>query len=557
MKPVVALETRAPLTSPADTLLVCVTTDDLATSATVRALDAAFDGGLLRHAKAVSFRAKAEQVLDVPSLGRVKARRVMLVGLGPTGEVSAAKVRAALAGAMRTAAQSATHVAVVMTGAHADPRVIGEAIGLGAYRFTKYLTGERRPKTTLEKVSVLRGEHASPTRRRVRGGSAGAGDRGARAALAAGVRVAQAVRLARDAINEPPNVVVPATLARIARDLARTHGFRVKILDKAGIKAAGMNLHYAVGQGSANEPRFIHLTYRPRGKARGKLVFVGKGLTFDSGGLCIKPAPGMGDMKSDMSGAAAVLGMMDAVGALRPAVEIHGIVGAAENMPDGAAYRPADVFTSLDGKTVEIINTDAEGRLVLADALCYATRLKPDLIVDAATLTGAALVALGKMCSAFYATSDAQATAFAEAARRGRGAVLAHAAARRAEGAAEERRRRPEAHRRSRRRLDHRGVVPARVRRSRPLDPLRHRGPGAVRARQRHHAQGRHRPRRADLRPADRTNGRRAARLTAPRRDGERETNRRPEAARNIEADLEDRLLEDRLSKRWDPICWE
>ncbi|HEY3498254.1 MAG TPA: leucyl aminopeptidase, partial [Polyangiaceae bacterium] len=133
--------------------------------------------------------------------------------------------------------------------------------------------------------------------------------------------------------------------------------------------------------------------------------------------LCIKPAPGMGDMKTDMGGAAAVLGLMAAVGRLRPNVEVHGIVGAAENMPDGAAYRPADVFPSLSGKTVEIINTDAEGRLVLADALAYAAKLEPDLVVDAATLTGAALVALGKTCSAYYATSDALARSLEGAAR--------------------------------------------------------------------------------------------------------------------------------------------
>src|SRR6185436_4433422 len=152
------------------------------------------------------------------------------------------------------------------------------------------------------------------------------------------------------------------------------------------------------------EPRFIHLSYAPRGATK-RIVFVGKGLTFDSGGLCIKPAPGMGDMKTDMGGAAAVLGLMAAVARLRPKVEVHGIVGAAENMPDGDAYRPADVFKSLSGKTVEIINTDAEGRLVLADALAYARKLEPDLLVDAATLTGACVIALGKTCSGYYATN--------------------------------------------------------------------------------------------------------------------------------------------------------
>ena len=158
------------------------------------------------------------------------------------------------------------------------------------------------------------------------------------------------------------------------------------------------------GQGSANEPRFIHMSYVPK-RAKKKLVFVGKGMTFDSGGLCIKPAGGMEDMKTDMSGAAAIIGLMAAVAAVKPNVEVHGLVGAAENMPDAAAYRPGDVFKSLDGRTVEIINTDAEGRLVLADALAYAKGLEPDAIIENSTLTGACMVALGKTCAA-YMTDD-------------------------------------------------------------------------------------------------------------------------------------------------------
>jgi leucyl aminopeptidase len=240
--------------------------------------------------------------------------------------------------------------------------------------------------------------------------------------LELGVTVGQAVCIARDAVNEPPNELYPETLAQIAQRIAKDHGFKLKVLDKKGILAAGMHLHYAVGQGSTNEPRFIHLSYVPKKKKK-KVVFVGKGLTFDSGGLCIKPAAGMGEMKSDMAGAAAVLGLMAAVGAVKPEIELHVLVGAAENMPDGAAYRPADIFSSLDGKTVEIVNTDAEGRLVLADALAYAVKLKPDVIVDAATLTGAALVALGKTCSAYYAT-DEKLAAMLEAAAREAGELF-------------------------------------------------------------------------------------------------------------------------------------
>jgi leucyl aminopeptidase len=159
------------------------------------------------------------------------------------------------------------------------------------------------------------------------------------------------------------------------------------------------------------------MSWAPSKKAKKKICFVGKGITFDSGGISIKPAAGMGEMKHDMSGAGNMVGLMAAVAAVKPNVEVHAIMACAENMPDGNAYRPGDIWGSLDGKTVEIINTDAEGRLVLADALAYARELKPDLLIDNATLTGAMVVALGNTCSGFYATNDATANEFAAAAK--------------------------------------------------------------------------------------------------------------------------------------------
>jgi leucyl aminopeptidase len=209
---------------------------------------------------------------------------------------------------------------------------------------------------------------------------------------------------------------VPQRLAAEAQRMAKANGIRCTVLDRREIKKQGMKLLLAVGRGSRNEPRFVHMVYRPE-RAKKKVVVVGKGLTFDSGGLCIKPASGMEEMKTDMAGAANVIGLLAACAAVEPKVEVHGIIAAAENMPDGAAYRPGDVFTSLAGKTVEIINTDAEGRLVLADALAYACKLQPDLIIDNATLTGACIVALGKTCSGFYATGDDVAVRFDAAAQ--------------------------------------------------------------------------------------------------------------------------------------------
>ncbi len=195
--------------------------------------------------------------------------------------------------------------------------------------------------------------------------------------------------------NEPGNVIYPESFAAVAVRVAKDNGLKVQVFDFKEIRRRGMKLIDAVGRGSAREPRLVHLSWVPKGAKR-RIVFVGKGITFDSGGLSIKPAPGMGEMKHDMSGAANVVGLMAAVAALKPKVEVHAIAPCAENMPDGEAYRPGDIWGSLEGKTVEIVNTDAEGRLVLADALAYARTLSPDLLVDNATLTGACVVALGR-----------------------------------------------------------------------------------------------------------------------------------------------------------------
>ncbi|RYZ01084.1 MAG: leucyl aminopeptidase [Myxococcales bacterium] len=386
----------------ADALIVGVFAGQVANSEALLALEDALGGGLLSHLKTSDFDGKLEQTQDVPTFGRVKSRRLLVVGLGPKADLDAPRVRSLLAAAVRSAQSSSTKsIALALPDPAPSLRAVGEAIILGAYKFSRYFTGDRKPKAELAKVTVLVAGKVTADQKKQ---------------LETGVAIGRAVCVARDAVNEPPNELYPETLAQIAQRIAKENGFKVKVLDKKGILAAGMLLHYAVGQGSTNEPRFIHLSYVPKKKKK-KVVFVGKGLTFDSGGLCIKPAAGMGEMKSDMGGAAAVLGLMAAVGVIKPDVELHVLVGAAENMPDGAAYRPADVFGSLDGKTVEIINTDAEGRLVLADALAYAVSLKPDVIVDAATLTGAALVALGKTCSAFYSTDDKLAEALEASAK--------------------------------------------------------------------------------------------------------------------------------------------
>jgi leucyl aminopeptidase len=268
-----------------DVLVVGVCQGAVAAHPTVIALDKALAGALLEHVKTVEFEAKLDQVVDLPTLGRLKSKKLVLLGLGKAADLDSARLRASLAGCVRASSGGTTRLLhLVLPEAEVDLRSVGEAVALGAYRFTKYFTGDRKPKAELGKVVV----HLAR-------GNASAADK---KHLELGVSIADAVAIARDAVNEPPNVLTPEALAEVARGIARKHKLKIKVLDKKGILAAGMNLHYAVGQGSENEPRFIHLSYVPKKKHK-KIVFVGKGITFDSGGLCIKPAAGMGEMKSD------------------------------------------------------------------------------------------------------------------------------------------------------------------------------------------------------------------------------------------------------------------
>jgi leucyl aminopeptidase len=372
-----------------------------------KALDEQLEGEVSTYLNRVRFAGERSSVRIVPTLGRLKYAEVVLVGLGPEPcatttlvEAVAVGVRAALASRPKT-----LHVVTQDAEVESKDSTLGlDRIGLtamgaalGAYQFDRYYGEKQKAHVTLERIGIV-------------------AEKSAQKSLDLGVIVANGVCLARDLVNEPPNELYPESFAARAKAIAKSERLECKVLDEKGLAEAGMNLHLAVGMGSAHKPRFVHLTYRPPA-AKGKIAFVGKGVTFDSGGLCIKPMQGMADMKSDMAGAAAVLGLMSVVRKLDLPVEVHGILGLAENMPDGAAYRPADVIVALNGKGVEIINTDAEGRLVLADALTYAARLEPDFIVDAATLTGATLISLGPSYSAFFTGHDELNQAVTDAAK--------------------------------------------------------------------------------------------------------------------------------------------
>jgi leucyl aminopeptidase len=376
----------------------------------VRDVLAALGPAAAKAFKRAEFTGKKTQSVEIPGGGRVRAERVLAVGLGNAQDVSVADVRRLAARAARAAShQRAVSLGIVLPSVAGVERVAAEGAVLGAYRFERYKTGERVSKYPLERVELV-----------ARAPIAAA----ARAAVERGQRIAECVCVARDLINTAPNDLFPEALAQYAADVARrykTRSLSCTVLDDKQIREKGMHLIAAVGQGSTHGPRFVHMKYRPPDVKAGtklkRLVFVGKGLTFDTGGICLKPAAGMEEMKGDMGGAANVIALMAAVAETQPRAEIHGLIGTAENMPDGNSYRPGDVFKSYNGKTVEIINTDAEGRLVLADVLSYGVQLEPDLIVDNATLTGACVVALGPTVSGFFTNRDELAATVARASK--------------------------------------------------------------------------------------------------------------------------------------------
>jgi leucyl aminopeptidase len=348
-----------------------------------------FADALTKLAGEDEFTGKAGSTLAAPSFGQVAAGRVLLVGLG---EVKASDVRA-VAGTAGNQARAKGHknVALAFPGTSPDVCAVLEAFAEGNYRFDKYKTG---PKKAAADSLALVGVQADT------------------AAVARAEAMIAGQTLARDLVNEPAAEIYPESLARVAEGLASDR-VSVTVLDFDTIKAKGMGGIVGVGQGSTRKPRFVHMTYTPAGTQKGHLAFVGKGVTFDSGGLSLKPSDGMQTMRCDMAGAAAVIGAMKTIAALQPDVRVDVIFGAVENMMSGDSYKLGDILHMYNGKRVEIHNTDAEGRLVLADCLHYASGLKPDAIVDLATLTGAAVVALGDWYSALYTRDDALAASLA------------------------------------------------------------------------------------------------------------------------------------------------
>ena len=329
--------------------------------------------------------------------GGIAATRLLLIGLGDQAKFTPEKLRAAAATVARRARSLKVPSAafVLPTLPDADPDTAAHCAAEGAtlslYRFTRYKTANDDSGTELESLDVILPEDADET--------------AATRATQTGAQYATAAILARNLANEPSNTATPEYLAAQARDIAGRHGMEVTILDRAGIEAEGLTGLATVGRSAANEPRFIVLEHRKGGEAP-PIVLVGKAVTFDSGGISIKPSGGMEDMKFDMGGGAAVLGAMEAVGALDLPLNVIALVPATENLPAGDAFKPGDILTMHSGKTVEILSTDAEGRLVLADALSYAHRYEPAAVIDCATLTGACIVALGNHASGLMGNDE-------------------------------------------------------------------------------------------------------------------------------------------------------
>ncbi len=382
------------LQHPCDVLVLGIFKGVTELSGAAAAVDNALGGLISSVITTEGFEGKLGETRAIHTQGKIPAARVILTGLGDPEKPDLENARRAFAAACRHARDTkARTVAAVDECSHIPMRLaqaMVEGAIIGAYRYLDYKTDPDRHE--IESLTIV-----TPTAE-----GAAAAEAGARR----GEIVAQAVNATRDLVNAPANTVTPTFLADCAEEIAATCGLELTVLNREECAAMGMGAFLAVSQGSAQRPRFIVLRYRGGGSGAKTVAIVGKGITFDSGGLSLKPADGMASMKDDMAGAAAVLQTMRAVAQLKPKVNVVGIAAATENLPSGTAVKPGDVVRAINGKTIEIVNTDAEGRLTLADAVGYAAAQGADEIVDLATLTGACVTALGNRISGAFCNDD-------------------------------------------------------------------------------------------------------------------------------------------------------
>lgn len=362
-------------------------------------LDKALGGRIAAVLDTGDFRGRAGETTVLYTEGAVAAPRVVLLGLGKEAKADADTLRRAAANAIRsTEARRGEEAAMLApttrrVRAPAAAQALAEGAVLAGYRFDAYKEKAKDTPPAVRQITFLYEKPADA--------------RSARRPAATGVTIATGQNLARNLSNQPGNELPPAELARAAQRMSRKAGLSCRVFGPPELKKRGMGGILAVGAGSANPPRLIVIESEGR-KKRPTLCLVGKGITFDSGGISIKPSAAMDEMKHDMSGAAAVIGTMQVIAGLKLPLHVVGVVVSAENMPSGTAYRPGDLVKTASGKTVEVLNTDAEGRVVLADALhLAASEFEPDAIVDLATLTGACVIALGSWCSGLFGNDDA------------------------------------------------------------------------------------------------------------------------------------------------------
>lgn len=424
MSPTLQISHASPRALDADIVVIGVVPgpDGPRPAAGAEEVEEAFSGELPGMLAALGATGRAEEITRIPALGRLPAPLLVAVGLGeaeaPAGEAlrraAGAAVRA-VTGEPRDAVQAKKTRRIVLAMPAANAAEAGDvALGalLGGYVFDRYRTGGGGPQPEL----TLLAPQLAPSGPSAASSTVSAADTPGAGAERARL-IAEAVALVRDLVNVPPSDLAPEDLAAEAERVASRHGLSYEVLGEKELTEQGYGGILGVGQGSARGPRLVRLEYRHPDATR-TLVLAGKGITFDSGGLSLKPAASMQTMKSDMGGAAAVLGALQAIAGLRPTVNVVGYLPLAENMPSGTAQRPSDVLTIYGGKTVEVLNTDAEGRLVLADALARGAEDDPALIVDVATLTGSQLVALGSRISGVMASDETVLGAVVDAAGR-------------------------------------------------------------------------------------------------------------------------------------------
>lgn len=362
-------------------------------------VDKALDGAISRLIKQGDIKGKLNEITLLHSMGKLPVARVVVTGLGKKKELSINKVRGAVAETCRYLRQKgAESITSISQGAgingislESAAQAVTEGALLGLYAFRRYITKKENNFGEIKQLLIVSGVKEKQL---------------VEQAIDKGRIMAEAANWARDLVNEPANYMTPSRMAEAARELAKSYGLEVEVLEREQMAEMGMGALLGVAQGSQQPPKFIILNYKGSDFGKVDVALVGKGITFDSGGISIKPSEGMSDMKGDMAGGAAVIAALSAIARLKTKINVAAIVPATENMPSGGALKPGDILTAMNGKTIEVLNTDAEGRLILADALSYATKLGAKAIIDVATLTGACMVALGKICTGAFSNNQ-------------------------------------------------------------------------------------------------------------------------------------------------------